>query len=111
MGDEAHLIIASGGNAGHAAAVAAKKLGLRCTIYIPEGQSQKMLDILKNEGAEVVVIGKYYQQSLKEAEKAAKLDPKAYVNYDKAQKMDSDESNSELTCELSALWCPPTTTH
>ena len=77
LGDGARLIIASSGNAGHAAAIAAKRINLKCTVYIPEGTSSRMLDILKNEGAEVVVVGRYYLESFQEAQKAVKLDPQA----------------------------------
>lgn len=73
-GENAHLIIASGGNAGLAAASAAKRLDLRCTVYIPEGVNQRMLYLLKKEKAEVVVAGKSYFQSLQEAERAVKLE-------------------------------------
>lgn len=76
-GDNTRLIIASSGNAGYAAAVAARRLEMKCTIYIPEGTSQKVLDILRNEDAEVLVVGRYYLQSRQEAEKAAELDPQA----------------------------------
>lgn len=50
---------------------------MKCTIYIPEGTRQGVLDILQNEGAEVVVVGRYYLQARQEAEKAAGQDPKA----------------------------------
>ncbi|THH10834.1 hypothetical protein EW145_g1054 [Phellinidium pouzarii] len=73
-GENAHLIIASGGNAGLAAACAAKHLDLRCTVYIPEGVNQRVHYVLEKEKAEVIVAGNSYLQSLQEAERAAKLD-------------------------------------
>lgn len=62
-----HLVIASGGNAGLAAACAARSFGLRCTVFIPEGVTIHTLRLLKQEGAEVVVGGKQYSDALKGA--------------------------------------------
>lgn len=78
-GPNVHLIIASGGNAGIAAACAANVLDVRCTVYIPEGVSQRTLDFLKKEHAEVVITGKYYLQALNRAEEALKFGENAYV--------------------------------
>ncbi|EKM55717.1 uncharacterized protein PHACADRAFT_144419 [Phanerochaete carnosa HHB-10118-sp] len=63
-GPHVHLVAASGGNAGLAAACAGKALGLRCTIFLPEGASASTLDFLKMEGAEVVERGSCYQHAL-----------------------------------------------
>ena len=76
-GANAHLIVASGGNAGLAAASAAKQLGLKCTVFIPLAVSKNVHELLRKENAEVVAVGEYYLQSLHEAEKAVKLDPNA----------------------------------
>ncbi|TDL25047.1 tryptophan synthase beta subunit-like PLP-dependent enzyme [Rickenella mellea] len=73
-GPQVHLIIASGGNAGLAAACASNTLGLRCTVYIPEGVSQGLIESLRKEAAEVIIIGKYYQESLRRAEEAVSDD-------------------------------------
>jgi L-serine/L-threonine ammonia-lyase len=78
-GPDVHLIIASGGNAGLGAACAANVLDVRCTVYITEGASQEILDFLKKERAEVVVIGKYYAQTLERAEEAVASEENAYV--------------------------------
>jgi L-serine/L-threonine ammonia-lyase len=79
-GPDVHLIIASGGNAGLAAACAANVLSVRCTVYITEGVSQKMHDFLRKELAEVVIVGKYYVQTLEQAEEAVKREENAYVS-------------------------------
>ena len=74
-GSSVHLIIASGGNAALAAACAARILAVKCTVYIPEGASEKLLDFLRKEGAEVKLAGKYYLQALRKAEQAVEIDP------------------------------------
>ena len=72
-----HLIVASGGNAGLAAAFAAQALQVKCTVYLPEGASQRILEFFKIAGAEVVMFGNYYLQALKKAEEAVKADSNA----------------------------------
>lgn len=62
-----HVVIASGGNAGLAAACAANALQVRCTVYLPEGAVQRTIDLLKKQNANVVVEGKFYLQALEKA--------------------------------------------
>jgi L-serine/L-threonine ammonia-lyase len=64
-----HLVIASGGNAGLAAACAARSLALRCTVFIPEGAAKYTLKLLRGENAEVIVGGRQYSEALKAANK------------------------------------------
>ncbi|KAI5121014.1 hypothetical protein M0805_005960 [Coniferiporia weirii] len=78
-GENTHLLIASGGNAGLAAACAANRLALRCTVYIPEGTSLQMLDLLRKEKARVVVTGRYYFEALQAAKTAAELEAHAIL--------------------------------
>ncbi|KAJ3515560.1 hypothetical protein NLJ89_g1676 [Agrocybe chaxingu] len=66
-GSSVHLAIASGGNAGLAAACAARSYGLRCTVFIPEGVAESTLALLRREKAEVIVVGKFYAEALKAA--------------------------------------------
>jgi len=66
-GPSVHLVIASGGNAGLAAACAAWSFGLKCTVFIPEGVALSTLKLLKQERAEVVIGGKQYSDALKGA--------------------------------------------
>ncbi|KAF9466416.1 tryptophan synthase beta subunit-like PLP-dependent enzyme [Collybia nuda] len=66
-GASVHLVIASGGNAGLAAACAARVLEVRCSVFLPEGATQKTLDLLRREKAEVIVIGRHYAEALKAA--------------------------------------------
>jgi L-serine/L-threonine ammonia-lyase len=67
-GPSVHIIIASGGNAGLAAAWAAHVLRVRCTVFLPEGVSQPTIDFLKKQGAQVVIAGKSYLEALRKAE-------------------------------------------
>ncbi|KAJ2930052.1 hypothetical protein H1R20_g7025, partial [Candolleomyces eurysporus] len=59
IGDHAHFVIASGGNA----------------VYIPEGVSQSTLQLLKSEEAEVVVVGAYYDAALAAAKEFVDAEP------------------------------------
>lgn len=78
-GPSVHLIIASGGNAGLAAATAAKTLGVKCTVYLPDGANESILRFFKQVGAEVSIAGKYYSEALKHAEAAVALDSNAVM--------------------------------
>lgn len=72
-----HLVIASGGNAGLAAACAARTLGLRCSVFIPEGVTKSALQMLEREKAEVIVIGRHYAEAFKAAKEMVAKDPQA----------------------------------
>ena len=76
-GPDTHLIIASGGNAGLAAACAANVLKLRCTVFLPHGVSQSTIDFMRKEGAEVVIGGDCYLQALQRAQAAVDAEAKA----------------------------------
>lgn len=78
-GPDVHLVIASGGNAGIAAACAAHALGMRCTVFLPEGASASTLEFLKEEGAEVIIEGSYYLQALGAAERVVKEETNAVM--------------------------------
>ncbi len=67
-GPSVHLVIASGGNAGLAAACAARSFGLKCTVFIPEGVATSTLKLLEEERAEVIVGGTQYSDALKGAQ-------------------------------------------
>jgi len=53
----------SGGNAGMAMAVAAKRLGKKLTIFIPSSTLPFMVERLRGEGAEVVVAGANWNEA------------------------------------------------
>ena len=78
-GPDLHAFIASTGNGGLAAAVAARTLGVRCTVYLPAVVSKDTQDILRKQGANVVPVGQIYSDALKAMNQAAKEDPDALV--------------------------------
>jgi threonine dehydratase len=57
------VIVASGGNAGIATALAAQALGVRCEVYVPELCSQAKRARLRELGADVVVGGASYAEA------------------------------------------------
>ena len=61
---EAGVVIASGGNAGIAVAVAAKAMGVRCEVFVPEAASQAKRDKLTELGAVLTVTGASYADAL-----------------------------------------------
>ncbi|XP_022406442.1 L-serine dehydratase/L-threonine deaminase isoform X1 [Delphinapterus leucas] len=63
-----HFVCSSAGNAGMAAAYAARKLGIPATIVVPSTTPALTIQRLKNEGAMVKVVG----ETLDEAVKVAK---------------------------------------
>lgn len=58
------VIVASGGNAGIATAAAAKELGVRCEVFVPEVSSLAKRAKLAALGAHVVVTGATYFEAL-----------------------------------------------
>ncbi|XP_077867868.1 L-serine dehydratase/L-threonine deaminase-like [Saccoglossus kowalevskii] len=74
------VICSSGGNAGVAAAYAARKLGLNASIIVPESTPQFTVDRLRTElGATVEVHGKVWNLSEQHALKLAEEPGCAYV--------------------------------
>ena len=61
---DAGVVVASGGNAGIAVAVAAKSMGVRCEVFVPETSSQAKRDRLVALGAVLVVHGASYADAL-----------------------------------------------
>jgi L-serine/L-threonine ammonia-lyase len=78
-GRNAHLIIASGGNAGLACACAASDLGIQCTVYIPEGNLPTIINRLRAEGAQVVVAGTNFRDANELAKAKAATDLARWV--------------------------------
>ena len=72
-----HLVIASSGNAGLAAAWAANLLKVQCTVYLPHGVGESTIEFMRNQHAEVVVEGKSYPEALQAARQAVATKPKA----------------------------------
>ncbi|MDP1902183.1 MAG: threonine/serine dehydratase [Rubrivivax sp.] len=61
---QAGVVVASGGNAGIAVAVAAQALGVRCEVFLPELASAAKRRRLAELGATVVVAGAAYADAL-----------------------------------------------
>ena len=76
-GPNVHLVAASGGNAGLATACAARAIGVRATIVLPQGASASTLAFFKMEGAAVRVGGDCYQQALDAALEFVKTEENA----------------------------------
>jgi threonine dehydratase len=58
------VIVASGGNAGIATAVAARALGVQCEVFVPTVSSPAKQARLRELGAQVVVTGAVYAEAL-----------------------------------------------
>ncbi|PFH52384.1 hypothetical protein AMATHDRAFT_189529 [Amanita thiersii Skay4041] len=78
-GPSLHAVIASGGNAGLAAACAARALNVKCTVYIPVGVSAATLNALRAEQATVIITGAFYSEALEAAQKAVEGDVHAIM--------------------------------
>ena len=64
----AGVVAASGGNHGAAVAFAAMKLGKPATIFVPSVASQAKLDRIRGYGAELIIAGDRYAESLEASE-------------------------------------------
>ena len=61
---EAGVAAASGGNHGAAVAYAARKLGIKARIFVPDIASPAKIDRIRSYGAEIVVEGERYADAL-----------------------------------------------
>lgn len=57
------FVSSSGGNAGLAVAYAGRQLAIAVTVVVPETASQRAIDLLRLEGAEVIVHGASWQEA------------------------------------------------
>ena len=60
---KSHVFSSSGGNAGLAAAVASKQMELPCTVVVPTSTKQRMVQKIKNSGAEVIIRGSHWKEA------------------------------------------------
>lgn len=66
------VVSSSGGNAGLATAYAAQRLGVDCTVVLPESTPKEVCEILRaNYGARVVVFGSVWDEANEEAKRLA----------------------------------------
>uniref|UniRef100_A0A8C9UTC5 L-serine ammonia-lyase n=1 Tax=Spermophilus dauricus TaxID=99837 RepID=A0A8C9UTC5_SPEDA len=70
-----HFVCSSAGNAGMAAAYAARKLGIPATIVVPSTTPVLTVERLKGEGAMVEVVGETLDEAFKMAKALAKNNP------------------------------------
>ncbi|XP_069684127.1 serine dehydratase-like [Periplaneta americana] len=75
-----HLVAATSGNTGAAVAYASKLLGIPCTVYLPETSPDLCAQKLRLCGAEVKVVGTYFNQTQEHAIEHGKKPGAAYVN-------------------------------
>ena len=60
---EAGIVVASGGNAGLAQAFAARQLGIRATVFVPEATPRVKVDRIRRYGAEVRLVGREFAEA------------------------------------------------
>lgn len=65
---EAGIVVASGGNAGLAQAFAARELGVRATVFVPETAPAVKVERIRGYGAEVVRAGREYAEAYEAAQ-------------------------------------------
>jgi len=75
-----HFVSSSGGNAGVAAAYAARKLGVKCTVVTPTITPQYLKDRIKLEGAEVLVHGSVWNEADEKARELLKEPGTFYIS-------------------------------
>jgi diaminopropionate ammonia-lyase len=78
------LICCTDGNHGFSVAHAARRMGCRAVIYIPNGVSAQRENALKREGAEVVRVDGIYDEAYEAVERVAATTPGAVLISDSA---------------------------
>ena len=76
----AGVVSASTGNHGAAVAYAAGKLGIDCTIYVPEGASEAKIENMKQFGATIKIHGNDCIEAEGRARKSSEINGKPYVS-------------------------------
>ncbi|TFV61617.1 pyridoxal-phosphate dependent enzyme [Mycobacterium sp. PS03-16] len=76
------LVTATDGNHGRAVARMAALMKLPATIVIPRGVSERAIDLIRAEGAEVRVLDVSYDDAVREAAALAETDPNAILVQD-----------------------------
>ncbi|TDQ50311.1 serine/threonine dehydratase [Actinorugispora endophytica] len=75
-----HVVTASGGNHGLGVATAARVLGVRATVYVPETVPEAKARRLAASGAEIVRVGTHYAVAAEAALRRAELEGARYVH-------------------------------
>jgi len=77
---EAGVIAASAGNHGQAVAFAARELGIRATVFMPQDAAMAKVEATRNYGAETVLAGAGFEESLAEALEHARATGATFVH-------------------------------
>jgi len=75
-----HIVCASGGNAGYAVAYAGRLLGQQVTIVVPESTPARAKDLIRDEGAELLVRGASWDDAHAYAFDLANREKAAYIH-------------------------------
>jgi threonine dehydratase len=82
----AGIVVASGGNAGLAQAFVAKELGIRATVFVPEGAPEVKVKRIRGYGAEVRHSGTEYAEAYQAAVEHAESSGAAFAHaYDQVE--------------------------
>jgi diaminopropionate ammonia-lyase len=81
-GDARRLVTATDGNHGRAVARMAVLLHLAATIVVPQGVSERAIELIRQEGAEVRVVDAPYDEAVRLAATIAESDPEALLVQD-----------------------------
>lgn len=79
-GQSKGVVCSSGGNAGMAAAYAARKMGVSSTIIVPSSSPQLVVQKLQDQAATVKIIGKVWDEANAEALRLAETEGLTYVS-------------------------------
>lgn len=74
------FVSSSGGNAGIAVAYVGRCLGIRVTVVVPETTTDRARDLIRQEGAEVIVHGKVWQEANDHAQSLVDEDYDAFIH-------------------------------
>lgn len=74
------LITSSGGNAGLAVAYSGRRLRVPVTVVVPKTTKSRSIDLIKREGAEVIVMGENWDAAHPYATALAKQKDAAYIH-------------------------------
>ncbi|CAL1574856.1 unnamed protein product [Knipowitschia caucasica] len=74
------VVCSSGGNAGMAAAYAARKMGVPAMIVVPSSTPEMVVRKMQDQGATVKIVGKVWDDANKEALRLAEVDGFTYVS-------------------------------
>lgn len=75
-----HIVAASGGNAGYTAAYAAKKLGIKATVFVPKMTLKIFSEAIASQGATIIEEGETFSESAIAAHAFAKEKNAGYVS-------------------------------